>query len=55
MARVRLLGPWSCRVGIELLVWPPGGHSGGGASWLRSENNVLVLGHVCGAGKVSGQ
>ena len=32
VARVRLLGPWSCRVEIGLLVWPPGGHSGRGAS-----------------------
>ena len=32
VARVRLLGPWLCRVGIGLLVWIPGGHSGRGAS-----------------------
>ena len=31
-ARVRLLGPWSCRVQIGLLVWPSGGHSGRGTS-----------------------
>ena len=29
VARVKLLGPWSCRVGI---VWAPGGHSGRGTS-----------------------
>ena len=44
MARVKLLGPWSSRVGIGLLVWSPGGHSGRGASVVRSEENVLVLG-----------
>ena len=32
VARVRLLGPWSCRVGIGLLVWAPGGLSGRGDS-----------------------
>lgn len=31
MARVRLLGLWLCRLGIELLIWAPGGHSRGGA------------------------
>ena len=31
LAMVRLLGPWSCGVGIGLLVWAPGGHPGRGA------------------------
>ena len=45
VARVRLLGPWSCRVRIGLLVWPPGGGASVAEECARSRH---LLRPTCG-------